>query len=55
MAEPYRCLQCERDESKCICEKYCSLCMGGFDVRLVQDGMYYCRDCREACDFSAQV
>jgi hypothetical protein len=29
--------------------------MGQFDVRLVQDGMYYCRDCREACDFAAQV
>jgi hypothetical protein len=29
--------------------------MGEFDIRLVQDGMYYCRDCREACDFQAQV
>jgi hypothetical protein len=55
MAEPYKCFTCEKDESRCICHKYCSLCMGEFDVRLVQDGQYYCRDCREACDFQAQV
>jgi hypothetical protein len=23
-------------------------------VRLCQDGLYYCIDCREACDFQAQ-
>jgi hypothetical protein len=21
------------------------------DVRLVQDGLYYCSECREACDY----
>jgi len=55
MAEPYKCFTCEKEESRCNCQKYCSLCMGEFDVRLVNDGMYYCRDCREACDFQAQV
>jgi hypothetical protein len=55
MAEPYKCYQCEKEESRCNCDRYCSLCQGEFDVRLCQDGMYYCRDCREACDFQAQV
>jgi hypothetical protein len=55
MAEPFKCLTCFKEEAKCTCDRYCTLCMGEFDVRLCQDGIYYCRDCREACDFAAQV
>jgi hypothetical protein len=31
------------------------MCQGGHDVRLCQDGMYYCLECREACDLQAQA
>lgn len=56
MAEQYRCLVCEQDESRCTCavKDYCGLCQGQDDVRLCQDGLYYCRTCREACDLQAQ-
>lgn len=54
MAEPYRCLQCELPEAKCKCDRYCCLCQGQYNVRLVMDGQYYCIDCREACDFIPQ-
>lgn len=56
MAEPYLCAICGKIEEKCDCEpKYCILCQGAHDVRLVQDGLWYCRECREACDYTAQV
>ena len=54
MAEPYKCAVCDQTEANCTCNKYCALCQGDHDVRLVQDGMYYCLECREACDFQAQ-
>lgn len=54
MAEPYRCGVCEQEEARCECEKYCCLCQGAHDVRLCQDGLYYCLECREACDLQAQ-
>ena len=55
MAEPFICAQCEKTEEKCDCDpKYCCLCQGYNDVRLVQDGLWYCRECREACDYQAQ-
>jgi len=38
-------------EEDCKCDKYCFLCMGEHDVRLVQDGCYYCQECREACEY----
>ncbi len=47
----FRCAQCDQPESKCQCERYCCLCMSQYDVRLVNDGLYYCVDCREACDY----
>ncbi|MFQ5662213.1 MAG: hypothetical protein ACE5HL_00070 [Terriglobia bacterium] len=34
-----------------MCEKYCSLCQNQEGVRLVGDGLYYCADCREVCDY----
>lgn len=54
MAERYRCRVCELTEERCQCERYCSLCLGAHDPRLCEDGLYYCIDCREACDYKAQ-
>jgi len=54
MATKFICSQCDREEARCACEKYCILCQGLNDVRLCADGAYYCRDCREACDLHAQ-
>ena len=45
------CMLCEMTEEKCVCEKYCVLCQSQIDVRLCQDGLYYCPPCREACDY----
>ena len=42
-------------ERACTCNKYCMLCQGLYEVRLCEDGAYYCRPCREACDLQAQV
>lgn len=50
----FHCLLCDMEEERCKCDKYCSLCLGESDVRLCEDGVYYCRDCREACDYQAQ-
>src|SRR4051794_21826409 len=55
MAARFICAICELPEEKCLCDKYCCICMGSHDVRLVQDGQYYCLECREVCDFAAQV
>lgn len=55
MADNYRCSVCDLEESRCQCDKYCFMCQGGHDVRLCQDGLYYCLECREACDLYAQV
>lgn len=55
MADPFRCLQCEQIEQQCKCDKYCVLCQGEDNVRLCEDGNYYCLPCREACDYEAQV
>lgn len=46
-----RCGQCEQIEERCDCEKYCCYCQGQLDVRLWEDGLYYCGACREACDY----
>ena len=54
MAEAYLCIVCEQPEERCDCERYCSLCMGAHNVRLCEDGQYYCLECREACDYRAQ-
>ena len=54
MAEKYRCGVCELEESRCQCDKYCFMCQGGHNVRLCSDGMYYCLECREACDMQPQ-
>jgi hypothetical protein len=46
------CSQCDKSEEYCACEKYCTICKGQQNVRLAVDGLYYCPDCREACDVS---
>ena len=55
MAEKFICMLCDKPETECKCDRYCGLCQGEHDVRLVQDGTYMCRDCREACDYQAQT
>jgi hypothetical protein len=47
---PVLCAQCDRMESDCQCDKYCTICKGQHNIRLCADGLYYCPDCREACD-----
>ena len=44
------CSQCDKTESQCACEKYCAFCQSMENIRLCDDGMYYCPDCREACE-----
>ena len=41
---------CDMPEERCTCEKYCTICKGQHNVRMGADGLYYCPDCREACD-----
>lgn len=50
MTSPVVCVQCDKTEEYCSCEKYCTICKGQLEVRLATDGLYYCPDCREACD-----
>lgn len=50
--EPTVCTQCDKTEDQCNCDKYCTICKGQMNVRLWLDGLYYCPDCREACDVS---
>ena len=52
MQGPVLCVQCDKPEYQCNCEKYCTICNGQLNVRLCADGLYYCPDCREACDVS---
>jgi hypothetical protein len=54
MAEAFKCMMCDKEEAQCQCDKYCCICQGEHDVRLCQDGQYYCTECREICDFKAQ-
>jgi hypothetical protein len=50
MQGPIVCTMCDKTEQYCTCEKYCTICKGQHNVRLCADGLYYCPDCREACD-----
>jgi len=47
----YKCAQCEQPESSCECEKFCCLCQSVIDVRLCNDGLFYCEPCRSACEY----
>ena len=44
------CAMCDMPEDRCTCEKYCAICKGQHNVRMGADGLYYCPECREACD-----
>jgi hypothetical protein len=50
MEGPVLCQQCDKPEDGCKCERYCCHCQGQEGIRLCIDGLYYCPDCREACD-----
>jgi hypothetical protein len=50
MSGPVLCMQCDKTEEKCTCDKYCCFCQSQQGVRLCIDGLYYCPDCREAVD-----
>lgn len=52
--EAFKCAQCDLPEDRCQCTKYCCLCQNPDSVRLVGDGLYYCSDCREACDYRTE-
>jgi len=44
------CSVCSKPEQECACERYCCICAGQYGIRLCDDGLYYCPDCRDACD-----
>jgi hypothetical protein len=46
------CAVCEKTEQECKCDRYCIFCKGVYNIRLCVDGLYYCPDCREACEVS---
>jgi len=54
MPKEFVCAVCDMTEKRCECVRYCCLCQSPFDVRLCEDGQYYCHPCREACDLEAQ-
>lgn len=54
MSERYKCMICEQDEDNCQCQKYCTICQSENDCRMWSDGLYYCQECREVCDYQAQ-
>jgi len=54
MPKDFVCAVCDLPERKCQCERYCVLCQSLHEVRLCEDGQYYCQPCREACDLEAQ-
>jgi hypothetical protein len=49
----YVCTLCGEPEKKCKCLRFCTLCKSDHGVRLCQDGCYYCADCREICEYTA--
>ncbi len=51
MAQRFQCIVCDKTEDECKCPKYCALCHDDYQLRLCQDGQYYCVPCREACDY----
>ncbi len=50
MAEMVVCVLCDKPEYECKCDRYCCYCKGLEGIRLCTGGLYYCPDCREACD-----
>lgn len=50
MNEGVVCILCDKKESECACDRYCTYCKSQENIRLCMDGQYYCPDCREACE-----
>ena len=50
MATTVLCSACEKPEEKCTCDRFCCYCQGQYNIRMGVDGLYYCPDCREACE-----
>jgi sulfur transfer complex TusBCD TusB component (DsrH family) len=48
---PYICTVCGSPERDCQCPRFCTLCKSDDNIRLCEDGCYYCLDCREVCGF----
>ena len=48
------CGTCNKLERQCKCDRFCMLCQSDYQVRLCEDGFYYCKDCRDACDFRSE-
>lgn len=46
------CTVCDKQEAECKCDRYCCICKGQYNIRLCMDGLYYCPECREACEIS---
>jgi hypothetical protein len=46
------CASCNQEERDCKCDRYCIYCKGQHAIRMCVDGLYYCPDCREACEIS---
>jgi hypothetical protein len=44
------CSICDKPEKNCDCDRFCCYCEGQHEVRMCNDGKYYCPDCREACE-----
>jgi hypothetical protein len=44
------CSVCDKAEHECKCVRYCCICTGVDAIKLGVDGLYYCPDCREACE-----
>ncbi|MHB8654381.1 MAG: hypothetical protein ACYDA9_10920 [Terriglobia bacterium] len=54
LTKEFKCNVCDKPENQCTCSRYCALCHADYELRLTDDGQYYCRDCREACDYKSQ-
>jgi hypothetical protein len=46
------CAVCNLEERDCKCDRYCTYCKGQENIRMCVDGLYYCPDCREACEIA---
>jgi len=55
MNSRFTCQQCDNNEEKCTCTKYCCLCHAFDNVRLCADGLLYCEPCREVCDYAVET
>jgi len=51
----YACTVCGLPEDRCQCPRFCMLCKSDYNVRLCEDGCFYCYDCREICGFTAEA